>query len=102
MSAWIVGPKGSFENRRLRAMRGQLFHARGDLAELDPLLRAPAPHEEVGSAVLERLLPDGEAHRATDQIGVRELLPRPLVAVVQEHGDARLRKSRLDVIALLL
>src|ERR671931_429517 len=85
MSVWIAAPNGSLEKRRLRAMPGQLFHASGDLRHLDSLFASAGAQEDVHPAVLERLLSHRHAHRETDEVGVRELLPRPLIAVVEEY-----------------
>ncbi len=51
------------------------------------------PRPDVDRAVLQGLPPDGHAHRSADEIRIGELLPRPLVAVVEEHVEPRRARS---------
>src|SRR6187200_3697944 len=89
MSAWIVSPKGSSLNRRLRAIE-QSSHTSGNFSDRYAFLGPALADEQVDLAVLERLLADGQADRAADEVGVRELLAGALVAVVEEDGAAGL------------
>src|ERR1051325_8772628 len=88
MRAWIVSPKGSSLNRRLRAIE-QSSHTRGNFSGRYALLGTSRPDEHVDLAVVERLLAHGDAHRDAEEICIRELLPRALVPVVQDHRVAR-------------
>ncbi len=56
----------------------------------------PADRSRTSTAASSRVLrPTVILHRATEQVGVRELLPRALVAVVQQHREAlRLQRGR--------
>src|SRR6266571_2072081 len=68
-----------------------------DAALLGRLARA-----DVNRAVLERLLAHCDTHRNPDQVGVGELLPRPLIAVVQEHLVAGVVELRRHLLGALL
>src|SRR6185295_16988794 len=89
MSAWIVSPNGSSLNRRLRAIE-ESSHTSGNFSDRYALLGTTFADEEVDLAVVESLLADGEADGAPDQIRIRELLARALVAVVEEDGASGL------------
>src|SRR6187551_3175961 len=89
MSAWIVSPKGSSLNRRLRAIE-ESSHTNGNFSDRYALLGAALPNQQVDLPVLEALLADGQANGAADEVGVGEFLARALVAVVEEDGAAGL------------
>src|SRR5581483_1435141 len=58
------------------------------------------PH--VHRTILQRLLADGDANRTADQVGVRELLSGPKVAVVEEHVEPCGREARRRLLRLPL
>src|SRR3954462_9839840 len=80
--AWIVSPKGSSLNRRLRAIE-QSSHTSGNFSDRYALLGPAFANQKIHLPVLERFLAYGEADRATHEVGVGELLAWPLVAVVE-------------------
>ena len=53
----------------------------------------PLPAHDLDLALLEALRPDREPVGDADQVGVLELDARPLVAVVEQHVDARRRAA---------
>src|SRR6185503_1601116 len=89
MSAWIVSPKGSSLNRRLRAIE-ESSHTSGNFSDRYSFLGPALADEQVDLAVVERLLADSQPNRAADEVGVGELLAGALVAVVEEDGAAAL------------
>src|SRR5262245_19718096 len=92
ISRWIVGPNGSSLNRRLRGIN---LPPPSEVLDPNAPLLPGAPVPDVHRPVLEALPPRGDPDRAADQVGVRELLPRALVAIVEEHASSgRLERSR--------
>src|SRR5262245_60351533 len=83
ISRWIVGPNGSSLKRRYRGINTP---PPAEILDPNAPLVSGAAVTDVHPAVLEALLARGYAHRAADQVGVGELLPRALVAVVEEDG----------------
>jgi len=67
-----------------------LCHVCGGNTLLDPV----RPGAHVHGAVLEGLLAGRDPHRAPDQVGVGELLPRPLLAVVEQDRVPRRLERR--------